>query len=95
MARRRFYGRRRMAYRRPRRRSSSKKNIIPTKIPMSLGSAKYQWRRLGAPSKAAVALLIAGAVIGPQVIAQVAPLPFVGRYAAQIAMIGAKFAKKM
>lgn len=92
MARRRFY-RRRAAPRR--RRRSSKKNIFPTKIPMSIGAARYQWRQLATPSKAAVALLAAGAVLGPQVIAQVAPLPFVGRYAAQIAAIGAKFAKKI
>lgn len=96
MARRRRY-RRRAYTRRPtrsRRRGSSKKNLIPTKIPMSLGSVKYQWRRLALPSKAAVALIASGAILGQVAIQQAAQIPAVGRYAAMFAAIGAKLAKK-
>ena len=93
MARRRRYYRRRAAPRR-RRSRSRKKNILPTKIPMSVASLKYQWRNLGTPSKAAVALLAAGAVLGPPAIQQAAMLPVVGRYAALLAAMGVKFAGK-
>lgn len=91
MARRRRYTRRR----RTRRRVSRKKNLIPTKIPTSFGSLKYQWRQLAMPSKAAVVLIGAGAIGGSQAISQAGGLPVVGRYAALLAAMGARITKKV
>jgi hypothetical protein len=81
--------------RRTRRRASRKKNLLPTKIPTSMGSLRYQWRQLATPSKAAVALIAAGAIGGGAAIKSASTLPLVGNYAAMFANMGAKLTKKV
>lgn len=90
--------RRRRAYTPRRRRRSSrsrKKNLFFTKIPTTVGSARYQVKQLALPSKAALGLIVAGAVMGPRAIAQAQQIPVIGRYAAMFAAMGARLSKKV
>lgn len=87
------YRGRSMSYR-PRRFPTRKKNWFFTKIPTTVGSARYQVKQLTLPSKAALGLIVAGAVMGSVAVSQAAALPAVGRYAAMFAALGAKIAKK-
>lgn len=87
MARRRYTRRRRRA-------SSRKKNIVPTRLPTSMASARYQWRQLHGASKVAALAIAAGAVGGSAAVGSMGTVPYVGKYLAAFGNMGAKVAKK-